>query len=52
MSDAPGSIQPQTEFGRPEGGTRQKLYDVIFGINTPAGRGFDVLLIKIGRAHV
>jgi len=45
MTDAPGTIQPQTEFGRPAGGPRQKLYDVIFGIHTPAGRTFDVLLI-------
>jgi len=47
MTDAPETIQPQTEFGRPSGGFRQRLYDVIFGIHTPAGRGFDVALITI-----
>ena len=47
MSEAPGTIQPQTEFGRPSGGFRQKLYDIIFGIHTPAGRGFDVALITV-----
>lgn len=40
-------MQPSTEFGRPESGFRRTLYDVIFGIHTPAGRGFDVLLISI-----
>jgi voltage-gated potassium channel len=38
-------MQPSTEFGRPEQGIRRKLYDVIFGIHTPAGRAFDVALI-------
>lgn len=47
MTEAPGTIKPQTQFGRPEGGFRQKLYDVIFGIHTPAGRGFDIALITI-----
>ena len=47
MNVKPGSMQPSTEFGRPEGGFRRRLYDVIFGIHTPAGRGFDVALISV-----
>lgn len=47
MNVKPGSMQPSTEFGRPQDGSRRRLYDVIFGIHTPAGRGFDVALISI-----
>jgi voltage-gated potassium channel len=47
MNVKPGSMQPSTEFGRPQDGLRRRLYDVIFGIHTPAGRGFDVALISI-----
>ncbi len=38
---------PNTDFGRPAGGVRQQLHDVIFGIHTPAGRGFDIALISL-----
>ena len=47
MSFVPGSMQPSTEFGRPEKGLRRRLYDVIFGIHTTDGRGFDVALISL-----
>ncbi|MFT7536477.1 MAG: voltage-gated potassium channel [Hyphomicrobiaceae bacterium] len=47
MNVEPGSMQPSTDFGRPESGFRRRLYDVIFGIDTKAGRGFDVALITI-----
>lgn len=47
MKAAPGTMQPSTDFGRPNNGFRRRLYDVIFGIDTPAGRGFDVALIWI-----
>mgnify|MGYP002623951257 CR=1 FL=1 len=35
----------RAEFGRPPGGARQRVYDVVFGIDSPAGRAFDVALI-------
>ena len=38
---------PNTDFGRPEHGFRRKLHDVIFGIHTPAGRTFDLILITL-----
>ena len=38
---------PNTDFGRPTSGARQQLHDVIFGIHTPAGRGFDIALISL-----
>lgn len=47
MTDAPGVTPTSSEFGRPPTGIRQKLYDVIFGIRTPAGRAFDVALITL-----
>ncbi|MFT4511430.1 MAG: voltage-gated potassium channel [Planctomycetota bacterium] len=47
MNVEPGSMQPSTQFGRPASGFRRRLYDVIFGIDTPAGRGFDVALISV-----
>ena len=39
MKAAPGTMQPSTDFGRPNNGFRRRIYDVIFGIDTPAGRG-------------
>ena len=33
------------DFGRPLGGWRARLYDIIFGIDTPAGRRYDILLV-------
>ena len=38
---------PNDDFGRPAGGHRRWLHDVIFGIHTPAGRGFDIALITM-----
>ena len=38
---------PNEDFGRPARGARRWLHDVIFGIHTPAGRGFDVALISL-----
>ena len=42
MDDATGTMQPSTEFGRPEAGFRRRPYHAIFGIHTPPGRAFDV----------
>jgi voltage-gated potassium channel len=47
MNETPRSTTPSTDFGRPAGGFRRRLYDVIFGIHTPAGRAFDVGLITL-----
>ena len=38
---------PNNDFGRPPSGARRWLHDVIFGIHTPAGRGFDIALITL-----
>ena len=38
---------PNEDFGRPATGARRSLHDVIFGIHTPAGRGFDIALITL-----
>ena len=38
---------PNEDFGRPARGARRWLHDVIFGIHTPAGRGFDIALISM-----
>lgn len=38
---------PNNDFGRPAAGARRRLHDVIFGIHTPAGRGFDIALISL-----
>jgi voltage-gated potassium channel len=32
-------------LGRPAGGWRRTMFDVIFGIDTPAGRRFDIVLV-------
>ena len=34
-------------LGRPAGGWRARMFDVIFGIDTPAGRRFDIALVVI-----
>lgn len=47
MRHALDTSHPAKDFGRPEGGLRRRLYDVIFGIDTPAGRAFDVALITL-----
>ena len=35
----------QTQYGKPEGGWRLRLYSIIFEADTPAGKRFDLLLI-------
>lgn len=37
--------QVPASYGRPRGGVRARLYDVIFEIDTPAGRRFDIALV-------
>jgi len=34
-------------LGRPAGGWRARMFDVIFGVDTPAGRRFDIALVVI-----
>lgn len=36
-----------TLLGRPQGGWRARMFDVIFGTDTPAGRRFDLALVAI-----
>ncbi|MGZ5200457.1 MAG: ion transporter [Telluria sp.] len=47
MNDEPARYVPQSppEYGRPRGGLRARLYDVIFESDTPAGRRFDIALV-------
>lgn len=33
------------EFAGPEGGWRARVHEIIFGIDTPAGRAFDIVLV-------
>ena len=33
------------QFGRPEHGWRARMHEIIFGIDTPAGRRFDIALV-------
>lgn len=40
-------IQDPDPFGRPGAGWRARLYDIIFGIDTPAGRNFDIALVAV-----
>jgi voltage-gated potassium channel len=35
----------QSEFGRPPGGWRRRMYEVIYETETPAGRAFDKLIV-------
>jgi voltage-gated potassium channel len=35
------------EFGGPAGGWRARLHEIIFGIETPAGRAFDIGLVVV-----
>jgi voltage-gated potassium channel len=37
--------QSPASYGRPRGGLRARLYDIIFESDTPAGRRFDVVLV-------
>ena len=39
---APSSADP---FGKPDGGWRRRLYNIIFEADTPAGRRFDIALV-------
>ncbi len=47
MNDEPAPYVPQSpaSYGRPQGGLRARLYDVIFESDTPAGRRFDIALV-------
>jgi voltage-gated potassium channel len=47
MNDAPPPYVPQVpaSYGRPDGGWRRRLYDIIFEADTPAGLHFDVALV-------
>ncbi len=45
-ADDKPQVRPVAElFGRPPPGVRRVMYDVIFGIDTPAGRNFDIALV-------
>jgi voltage-gated potassium channel len=37
--------QVPASYGRPRGGLRARLYDIIFESDTPAGRRFDIVLV-------
>jgi voltage-gated potassium channel len=47
VNDEPAPYVPQSpaSYGRPAGGVRARLYDVIFESDTPAGRRFDIALV-------
>ena len=53
-ASAPGlpSADPAIRFGRPSGGWRLRLYQVIFESDTRAGRGFDLILVWLILASV
>ena len=38
---------PPSDFGKPGGGLRQRMYTVIFEADTPAGRVFDIVLVAL-----
>jgi len=42
---------PQHPYGRPEQGWRRRLYDVVFGTETRAGRAFDARLPRLRHAR-
>ncbi len=42
---APRGKQAPARYGRPDGGWRARLYDLIFQSDTRAGRRFDILLV-------
>ncbi|HJV52374.1 MAG TPA: ion transporter [Noviherbaspirillum sp.] len=44
-TSSPSSQMAQTQYGKPEGGWRLRLYTIIFEADTPAGKRFDLLLI-------
>lgn len=39
-------------LGRPEGALRARLFDIIFGTDTPAGRRFDIVLVCLILASI
>jgi len=41
----PSTVNPAARFGKPEGGLRLRIYQVIFESDTPAGRAFDIALV-------
>lgn len=47
--DAPTTPVPKQQaaeaFGKPPAGWRRRLYNIIFEIDTPAGRNFDIALV-------
>ncbi|MFL6672943.1 MAG: ion transporter [Massilia sp.] len=47
MNDTPRPYVPQApeSYGKPAGGIRRRLYDIIFEADTPAGRRFDIGLV-------
>jgi voltage-gated potassium channel len=48
VNDEPGRDHlpnPSPSYGRPRGGLRARMYDVIFESDTPAGRRFDIVLV-------
>jgi voltage-gated potassium channel len=47
MNDTAPTYVPQSpaSYGKPAGGLRRRLYDIIFEADTPAGRRFDIGLV-------
>ena len=43
----PGGFTEPDTFGRPARGWRARMHEVIFGIDTPAGRNFDIALVCV-----
>jgi len=43
--ERPYVSQVPASYGKPAGGLRRRMYDVIFEADTPAGRRFDILLV-------
>jgi voltage-gated potassium channel len=37
--------QSPVSYGRPQGGRRARVYDIVFETDTPAGRRFDIVLV-------
>lgn len=44
-TSSPSAQMAQTQYGKPDGGWRLRLYTIIFEADTPAGKRFDLLLI-------
>jgi voltage-gated potassium channel len=51
VTEPPPSYEAQT-YGRPAGGWRRRLFNVIFESDTPAGRRFDIALLTVVVASV